>query len=238
MKPNDHGAAAINTALRVGMQAQLAVWRHSVLAHGNRLGWKIGFGEPAAQRRAGLVAPVIGFLRRDRLLQSGSEFRIPKNSVMKAEVEVAIRMGRDVAAGISLAQAEDAIAAIALGVEIVDVTEPLVGIESLLRGNLYHAAVLIGPEQTAIPTVPRESLQAHLHVNGAPWRDSEPQRLPERFGEIVQVVAHTLSTHGEHLATHDWIICGAIIESLAVKGGDRIDVQMPPCERIALSFTE
>ena len=103
MKPNDPGATAINTALRVGMQAQLAVWRHSVQAHGLRLGWKIGFGDRAAQQRAGLAAPVIGYLRRDRLLQSGAEFQIPKNSVIKAEVEIAIRMGRDVEAGISAA---------------------------------------------------------------------------------------------------------------------------------------
>ena len=238
MKPNDPGATAMNTALRVGMQAQLAVWRHSVQAHGHRLGWKIGFGDRAAQQRAGLAKPVIGFLRRDRLLQSGGEFQIPKNSVIKAEVEVAIRMGREVAAGISAVQAQDAIAAIAPAVEVVDVTAPLVGIEALLRGNLYQAAVVIGSEQHAIPSAPREFIQARLQVNGAPWRDSEPQRLPEHFGEIVQVVAQTLSAHDEHLAAGDWIICGAIIEPLVVKPGDRIDVQMSPFERLALVFTE
>ena len=238
MKPNDPGATAINTALRVGMQAQLAVWRHSVQAHGLRLGWKIGFGDRAAQQRAGLAAPVIGYLRRDRLLQSGAEFQIPKNSVIKAEVEIAIRMGRDVEAGISAAQAQEAIAAIAPAVEVVDVTDALVGIEALLRGNLYHAAVLIGPQLSTVTTAPRESIQARLHVNGAPWRDSEPARLPERFGEIVQVAAQTLNAQGEHLIAGDWIICGAIIEPLVVKPGDRLDVQMPPFERLALEFTE
>ena len=64
MKPKVLGTtAAIDTALRTGMQAQLGVWRRQVQVQGNRLGWKIGFGERAAQERVGLAAPVIGFLR-------------------------------------------------------------------------------------------------------------------------------------------------------------------------------
>ena len=234
----DGPGTAINTALRVGMQAQLAEWRENVQAHGHRLGWKIGFGDHATQQRAGLTAPVIGFLRRDRLLQSGSEFQISKNSVIKAEVEVAIRMGHAVEAGISAAEAQDAIAAIAPAVEIVDVTETRVGIEALLRGNLYHTAVLIGSEQFSVPSAPRDFIQARARVNVSPWRDSEPQNFPEHFGEIVQVVASTLSAHGERLAASDWIICGAIIEAVVVKPADRIEVQMPPFEHLILRFTE
>ena len=46
MKPKVLGTtAAIDTALRTGMQAQLGVWRRQVQVQGNRLGWKIGFGE-------------------------------------------------------------------------------------------------------------------------------------------------------------------------------------------------
>lgn len=235
-KPGNRSSSALVTALQRGMQAQLAEWRSTVQAHGKRLGWKIGFGDHASQQRMGLAAPVLGFLRRDRLLASGGAFRMPAHAVIKAEVEVAIRMGRDVAAGVSAAEAECAIAAYAPAVEVVDVTRPLDGIEALLRGNLYQAAVLIGPEQYALPSAPRQALQARLHVDGQPVRESEPLRLPERFGELVQLVAGTLSQHGEQLAVGDWIICGAIVEPIAVHPGTRIDVEMSSFERITLDF--
>jgi len=227
---------AITAAQRRGMEAQLALWRRTVQAHGQRLGWKIGFNDRASQQRMGIAAPVLGFLRRDRLLASGGVFRMPVNSVIKAEVEVAIRLGRDVAAGATVAEAEAAIAAFAPAVEVVDVTQPLDGIEAVLRGNLYQAAVLIGPEQVAIPSAPRQAIQARLHVDGMPAGESEPLRLPERFGELARLAAEILGQHGERLAAGDWIICGAIIEPIVVKPGDRIEVDMAPFERITLGF--
>ena len=87
MNENDNGiSSTVATALRRGMHAQLADWRRTVQLPGHRLGWKIGFGDQAAQQRMGLAAPVIGFLRRDRLLAPGGIFRIAANAVIKAEV--------------------------------------------------------------------------------------------------------------------------------------------------------
>ncbi len=236
-KSSNGSSSALVTALRRGMQEQLAEWRSTVQAHGNRLGWKIGFNDRASQQRMGLSEPVLGFLRRDHLLASGGVFRMPANAVIKAEVEVAIRMGRDVAAGVTAEEAESAIAAYAPAVEVVNVTQPLDGIEALLRGNLYQAAVLLGPEQHAIPSTPRQTIYARLHVDGKPVRESEPLRLPERFGEFVQLAAETLSQHGEQLAAGDWIICGAIIEPLVVSPGNHIEVEMSSFGRITLGFT-
>jgi 2-keto-4-pentenoate hydratase len=227
---------AFAMALQRGMQAQLAEWRDSVQVRGLRLGWKIGFNDHASQQRMGIAAPVLGFLRRDRLLVSGDIFRMPAHGVIKAEVEVAIRLGRDVAAGASVAEAEAAIAALAPAIEVVDVTRPLDGIEALLRGNLYQAAVLIGPEQDAVPSAPRQSIHARLHVDGQPAGESEPLRLPHRFGELARLAAETLGRHGERLAAGDWIICGAIVEPVVVKPGNRVDVDMSSFGRITLGF--
>lgn len=237
MKENSYGTpSALDMALRDGMRAQLAEWRRTVQTPGNRLGWKIGFGDHASQQRMGLAAPVLGFLRRDRLLAPGDVFRIPADAIIKAEVEVAIRIGRDVMAGVSAEEAESAIAAYAPAVEVVDVSWPLEGIEALLRGNLYQAAVLLGPEQHAIPAAPRESIQARLHVDGELVRESEPFCLPVRLGEVVQLAAATLGQHGEQLAAGDWIICGAIIEPFVVSPGHRIEVEMSAFERLTLGF--
>ena len=238
MQVNGNGSSdALVAALHRGMQEQLAVWRRTVQAQGRRLGWKIGFNDRDSQQRMGLAAPILGFLQSDRLLASGGVFRMPANSVIKAEVEVALRIGRDVAAGVTVAEAESAIAAFAPAVEVVDVTKPLNDIEALLRGNLYQAAVLLGPEQHGVPSAPRQTLQARLHVDGLLQRESESFRLPERFGDFVQLAAETLGRHGEQLAAGDWIICGSIVEPLVVSPGNRIEVEMSACERITLGFS-
>lgn len=238
MKISGNGTpSAPVAALQRGMQGQLAEWRRTVQSQGNRLGWKIGFGDHASQQRMGLTAPVLGFLRRDRLLVSGDAFRIPANAIIKAEVEVAIQVGHDVAAGVTAAKAENAITACAPAVEVVDVTQPLDGIEALLQGNLYQAAVLLGPGRLTIPAAPQQSIQARLYVDGQPAGESEPRCLPARFGALVQLAAETLNQHGERLAAGDWIICGAIIEPRVVSPGTRIEVEMSSFERITLGFT-
>src|SRR5512139_554330 len=81
------------TALKRGMEGQLARWREQVKAPGKRLGWKIGFNDRPSQERLSLAEPVIGFLRRDCLLSSGETFRAPPGAVIKAEMEIAMRIG-------------------------------------------------------------------------------------------------------------------------------------------------
>lgn len=224
-------------ALRRGLGAQLETWRSQVSVPGQRLGWKIGFNDHASQQRLGLTHPVIGFLRRDRLLPSGGAFRVVPGAVIKVEAEVAIRIGRDLPAGGSIETAETAIAALAPAIEIVDVTRPLEGLEALLRGNLYQAAVVIGDERPGSLPNPRQAVRAELHATGATPRTSEPLRLPQQFGELVRVVADLLGEHGEMLRAGDWIIGGAIVEPLVVSAGTGIDIVMPPLGRIALDFT-
>lgn len=229
-----HDVAA---ALRRGLGAQLATWRTEVAGPGQRLGWKIGFNDRASQQRLGLAHPVIGFLRRDRRLAAGAAFPVPPGAAIKAEAEVAIRIGRDLPAGGGIDAAEAAIAALAPAIEIVDVTHPLTGLEALLRGNLYQAAVVIGAERAGSLPSPRTAVRAELRTRDGVVRASEPARLPERFGELVRVVADLLGEHGEGLRAGDWIIGGSIIEPLAVTAGTSIDIDMPPLGRIALDFT-
>jgi 2-keto-4-pentenoate hydratase len=205
-----------------GMTAQLAQWRTQVVATHQRLGWKIGFNDRASQERMGLCAPVIGYLRRGALLATGDRFLAPPGATIKIEMEIALRIGRDVAADATVEASEAAIAAMATAFEVVDVTQRLEGLEALLRGNLYHAAVLLGPEVSLVPKDPRREISGRLQTTSGVVRTVEPQRLPARFGEFVQVVAATLGRHGERLCAGDWIICGSTIEPVTVATGDHV----------------
>jgi len=223
-------------ALQRGMAGQLARWRDEVKAPGRRLGWKIGFNDRPSQERLSLSHPVIGFLRRDCLLTSGATFMAPAGATIKAEMEIAMRIGRNLDAGVSTDEAEAAIVAIAPAFEVVNVTQPLDGIEALLQGNLYHAAVLIGNEITSVPKDPRAMIRGRLTVDNGVVRESEPFRLPVRFGDLVRVTADLLGQNGEQLSEGDWIISGSMVDPLVVAPGSRITGEISLFEPITLAF--
>ncbi len=233
---NQHFGSSQASALKRGMEGQLARWREEVKAPGKRLGWKIGFNDRPSQERLSLAEPVIGFLRRDCALTSGGTFLAPPGATIKAEMEIAMRIGRNLDAKVSTDEAEAAIAALAPAFEVVNVTRPLDGIEALLQGNLYHAAVLIGPEISIVPKDPRTALRGRLRIDNGTQRESESFRLPERFGDLVRVAAETLGRHGEQLSAGDWIISGSIVEPLVVEAGSRITGEISSFEAITLSF--
>lgn len=219
-----------------GMTAQLAQWRAQVMARNQRLGWKIGFNDRVSQERMGLSAPAVGFLHRGALLASGDTYHVAPGASIKVEMEIALRIGRDVAADATLEGSEAAIAATAPAFEIVDVTQRLEGIEALLRGNLYHAAVLLGPEVNRVTNDPRRDIRGRLQIVNGEVREVESRRLPARFGEFVQVVAATLGRHGERLSAGDWIICGSTIEPVSVAPGDHIKGEITSLAPIELSI--
>jgi len=220
-----------------GMAAQLAQWRTQVVASNQRLGWKIGFNDRASQERMGLSRPVVGFLRRGDLLATGESFHAPPGAAIKVEMEIALRIGRDVAADATVEESEAAIAAIAPAFEVVDVTQQQDGIEGLLRGNLYHAAVLLGPESSDVPKDPRREISGRLNIRGGAVHEVEPRRLPVRcFGEFVQVVAATLGLHGERLCAGDWIICGSVVEPATARPGDHFKGEIAALAPIELTI--
>src|SRR2546422_6132431 len=81
------------------MQAQLAGWRSRVAGGAARVGWKIGFNSPAAQRQLGLDGTVVGHLTQATVLAPGTSHSLAGSHLVGAEPEVAIHLGRDVPAG-------------------------------------------------------------------------------------------------------------------------------------------
>src|SRR5439155_22274723 len=80
------------------MQAQLARWRRRIAGGAARVGWKIGFNSPAAQRQLGLDGTVVGHLTQATVLAPGTSHSLAGSHLVCAEPEVAIHLGRDVPA--------------------------------------------------------------------------------------------------------------------------------------------
>jgi 2-keto-4-pentenoate hydratase len=73
-----------------GMERQLRLRQDRLNAGERSIGWKVGFGAPAALERLQIDAPLIGFLTDKTLLSSGSMVSIADWTKPAMEPEIAI----------------------------------------------------------------------------------------------------------------------------------------------------
>ena len=63
---------SIQPVIDAGMVRQLDAFRAAREAGMPRVGWKIGFNDPAAQHRMGITATLVGWLNGYRVLEAGT----------------------------------------------------------------------------------------------------------------------------------------------------------------------
>ena len=215
-----------------GMERQLQQWRTVLAAGDERLGWKIGFNRIVDQQKFNLPSPMIGYLTRKRRIASGGSYAIRAGSTILLEAEIALLIGHDVAPGVTITEARNAIQGYAAALELVDTSRTSSSdIAEILAGNLFHEAVLIGNATT----ISNNHFNASLKINGDEVRRLEAERLPDDFGVIVKVVADILGRHGEQLRAGDWIISGAATTPVELHGGDEISLELEPLGNLALT---
>ena len=120
------------------MRAQLARRRELLAAGDAPLGWKVGFGAPAAMTMLRIDAPLVGFLTAAGSLEPGATASLAGFVKPVAEPEIAVHMGTDLPGGGDLAAAAAAVGAIGPAIELADLDRPPEDVEAILTGNIYH----------------------------------------------------------------------------------------------------
>jgi 2-keto-4-pentenoate hydratase len=218
------------------MDAQLAVRRRRISAGDRPLGWKVGFGAPAAMEGLGIEQPLIGHLMHSGILESGSELRYSEFTKLAVEPEIAVYLGADLAGGTDKAAIEAAISALGPAIEIADVSfAPTSGPERILAGNIYQKGIVLGPADERRAGVNLDGLTATVHSNGA--KVEIPVDLEANTGpiiDVVAVVADTLAAMGESLAAGELIIAGSIIPPLFPDAATNIALSLGDAESISI----
>ena len=88
------------------------------------LGWKAGFGAPAAMERLGTDRPLVGYLTRERLLDDGATVSLDGMKQPVLEAEVALHLAHEVPAGADAATALAAVGTVGVAIEIADIDGP------------------------------------------------------------------------------------------------------------------
>src|SRR5262245_35191232 len=98
--------------IAAGMRRQIALRQERLAAGATIIGWKVGFGAPAAKEKLKLAVPLTGFLLDRALLPSGSRVSLGGWTKPIAEPEIAVHIGTDIDAGADAAAVKAAISAL------------------------------------------------------------------------------------------------------------------------------
>lgn len=228
-----------NPLIKKGMTAQIAKRRERMAAGEKPLGWKLGFGAPAAMQRLGLAAPLVGYLMQRALLPSGSIVSFKTYLRPVAEPEIFVRMAHDLPGSASPAAALAAVQEIGPAIEVADL-DPLPtpdNIDAVLADDIYHRHVILCGDTR--PGADVAGLTSRLTRRGAEAaRSTEPEALTGKLTAIVTHVANTLAAFGEKLAAGDVIIAGSIIPPPIIEPDEtELTHALDPIGEVSVKFT-
>ena len=165
-------SGALDPRVERGMAAQLEARRARIRSGERPLGWKLGFGAPAALQKFQLTAPLVGYLMESALIGSGGTCSLAGWSNPMFEPEVAVHMGRDLLGGASRDEAEAAIARTddpqALTGELVGLIAHTAQLLASVGGRLEAGEVVItGSTVPPIPADPGTGVEHELDPVGS-----------------------------------------------------------------------
>ena len=220
-----------------GMAAQLKSWHERLKAGEKPLGWKVGFGAPAAMETLKISAPLIGHLTDRARLEPASKVSLAGWKKAAAEAEIAVFMGKDLPGGASRDAAKHAIAGIGPAIELADVDFPPDDVEAILKGNLYQRHVVLGACDRTRAGCALGGLTATVIRNGNEIaRASDTQEATGELVDIVRQVADMLSAFGERLRAGQVVMTGSITPPLWVEPGEEILFNLDPVGSVSVRF--
>jgi 2-keto-4-pentenoate hydratase len=218
-----------------GMEKQLRLRQERLDAGHKPIGWKVGFGAPAALERLRLDAPLIGFLTDKTVLPSNATVSIADWTKPAMEAEIAVYMGKDLPAAADRKTTQAAIASIGPAIELADMHFAPDDVEAVLAGNIYNRHVILGRADSSRAGCVLNGLTGRISHNGQEL--SPVTALQALTGDIINIVSHVadvLVKSGETLRAGELIITGSIIPPLWIRPRDRIQYQLEPIDTIAV----
>jgi len=201
------------------------------------LGWKLGFGTPAAKERLGTDAPLVGFLMRRAAVGTGSTVSIAGWTSPVVEPEIAVYMGRDLPGAAGRDTAMGAIAAVGPAIELADLTFPPGDVEAILAADVYQRHVILGRRDEGRAGGDLGGLVGRVERDGAPLVDTDdPQAATGDLIDNVMHVANLLASLGETLRAGEVVITGSIVPPIGADASTEIRYTLDPIDTISVKL--
>jgi 2-keto-4-pentenoate hydratase len=224
--------------IKAGLDRQFAVQRKLTSGRSALLGWKVGFGAPAAMEKLRIVSPLTGFLLTENQLPSGTVCDLKGWVKPVLEPEIAVHLGRDLAAGCSDDDVRAAIAGLGAAIELADLTFAPEDPERILAENIYQRHVILGAVDRSRAGARLDGLTGRLFVNGSETASTvDLEANTGKLVTIVRQVADTLGAMQETLRAGQVIIAGSVVPPVFVLPEHaEIAFRLDPLETLSVRF--
>ncbi len=209
----------MNPRIESGTRAMLALREAALAAGETPLGWKVGLGSPAAFERLGTDRPLAGFLLRSGLAgrrRGGRHLLVgqPQPGARGRRRDRRRRRHRERGAAI----------------ELVDTTPLSTDPDEILRTNIYHRHVILGPLHPGRAA----GVTGRLLRDGEEIaRSDDPEAVTGELGAVVRSVTDLLAGH---VSPGDIIITGSVFAPVPV-GPGRYVAELPPLGTLHVELT-
>jgi 2-keto-4-pentenoate hydratase len=220
-----------------GTAAMLELRRKRLEEGARPLGWKVGFGSPAAFELLGIDRPLVGFLTDHGLVDDGATVPVGDWTSPMLEPEIAVHLAGDVDGDATHDDVRAAIGGLSAAIELADVDVPPADPEPILTGNIYHRHVLLGPVDDGRTTA--EGVRGRLLRDGQEIASTDsPEAATGELAEVVRLTAELLAANGERLHAGEVVITGSIVPPVKVAPGESVTAEIDPLGSLTVLITE
>lgn len=221
-----------------GMQAQMELRKRRFNEGAHQVGWKVGFGAPAALEKLQLTMPIIGFVLDRAMLPSGATISLHGWQKPVAEAELAAYIGQDLPALADRDTVRKAIAAIGPAIELADIDCAMDDVPAILSGDIFQRHVILGPRDIMRGGARLEGLKGRVTQSG---KDIPvPADLQTNTGDVVNIVRHVADVAaalGDRLRAGQFVICGSLTPPMFLQPDETgVDFALEPIGAISARF--
>ena len=126
------------------------------------VGWKVALGITPVEELIG-DRPIFGYLTSESRLQPDQRFSAQHIAELRADCELAVRLGRDIGGDADLDYVRGSVEGFATALELVDIAHRPGDVEGAVVSNVYHRAFAFGVFSDDLPG---DAVRATLRVDG------------------------------------------------------------------------
>jgi len=205
------------------------------------VGRKVGLTAKAVQIQLGVTQPDFGVLMDDMVIPDGGTLLASRVIQPKAEAEVALILGEDLAGqDITRKHLEAAVEGVAAAIEIVDsrIADWKITFADTVADNGSSAFFVVGGTVKALSGLDLWSCGMVLEVNGTIMSLGAGAACLGHPLEAATWLARTLSAQGAPLRKGDIILTGALGPMVAIAPGDEVAATIGGLGTVSFRFDE
>lgn len=226
----------IDPRVERGLERHYRAFGRRVADGALRLGHKVAFNAPAAQKLLGIEGSLVAGLTRDTLVAGGARVAVGEMTKPVLEAEVAVRLGADLAASAPPDEIAAAVHGIAPAIELVDMNLPLDQLEDILAEGVFHRAVAFGTFAPPPAGAALAGLSVEVSSDGERVFEGDAEAATGVLTDVVGNIGRLLACSAEQLRAGDHLILGSMAAPVLAAPGGRFAVSLGGYGGVELTF--